>query len=262
MKFFEPQAAAMRAMVEENKWVLVLDLGGGTFDIALIKQVGVDDGATITTAANGGDPDFGGLDPVALTRLAEAVQVHLSEAEEVVVDEAFLNSSMGSAAPPRDTITPLTVISRTQVAAGPWKSLIEAFVEKTKLSVTEMMESAGFAPAGSDWSSTLPKFQKKVSSVVLAGGGANLFPLAPAIHTLLGRQPTVPPQPHQAIAAGAAMAAASSVVRGLEVVSTGMGGVVPHNIGIEVTHTIDHGRGTESREGRSSELNMDRTPGA
>lgn len=171
---------------EENKWVLVLDLGGGTFDIALIKQVGVDDGATITTAANGGDPDFGGcqfttalaayirsrgiwsdthaVDPVALTRLAEAVQVHLSEAEEVVVDEAFLNSSMGSAAPPRDTITPLTVISRAQVAAGPWKSLIEAFVEKTKLSVTEMMESAGFAPAGSDWSSTLPKFQKKVGT--------------------------------------------------------------------------------------------------
>ena len=187
--------------------VAVYDLGGGTFDISILR---VKDGIFEVLATNG-DTHLGGddIDRVLMLWLLEDVQArHHTELDRDCVDLASDNEAMqelrlaAEAAKIRlssDDRTTLTIpfasfTYHREITRAELERLIEALVAKTLGPCRQALTDAGLTPADID-------------QVVLVGGSTRVPLVRRRVQELFGKAPHSQLNPDEVVALGAAVQA-------------------------------------------------------
>jgi len=202
----EPTAAALAYGFNRGfeQLILVYDLGGGTFDVSLLRL----HGNVFEVIATGGDTFLGGADfderivdhvlesfkhqekidlrddRVVLQRIkgaAEAAKMDLSLMSNVVMDLPFVTSRKGK---PVDLRVPL---SRERL-----NQLTRDLVERTFVLCDQVMEEAGVDP-------------RTIDEVLLVGGQTRMPLVQGRIHQHFGRPPRKGVHPDEVVAMGAAL---------------------------------------------------------
>lgn len=205
----EPTAAALSyglEHMEDEKHILVYDLGGGTFDVTLLEMF---DGV-LEVKASSGDNALGGKDfderlvswladrfyekhhvrlqddayaMVKLKEHAEACKLELSSQEEAVISIPFLITRDGNPLAMEETV------SRSQ-----FEELIEDLIKKTHRPVNVVLGDSGI-PA------------EEIDMVLLVGGSTRIPVVKQDIEEFLGVKAYGALNPDYAVAEGAAIQA-------------------------------------------------------
>ncbi len=232
----EPTAAALAYGVdkEENKAVMVYDLGGGTFDVSVLSITG----GVIEVLATAGDNHLGGddfdarlveellrrfkaqygvdisHDPAAMNRLAEAAEAakrELSSVSTTTVNLPFLASDGGQ---------PLHF--ETQVTRDEFERLTADLVERTMGPCKRALADAHMGPGD-------------IGKVLMVGGSSRMPAVKRAVKQLTGKEPSESINPDESVALGACLQAGvlAGDVGGLLLLD-----VTPHSLGIEVVGDV------------------------
>ena len=228
----EPTAAALAYGVdkEEDKAVMVYDLGGGTFDVSILSiQSGV-----IEVLATAGDNHLGGDDfdarlteelarrfksesgvdlhgePAAMSRLREAAEnakKELSAVMQTTVNLPFLA-----------TKDKQPIHFETQVTRAEFDKITHDLVERTMGPCQRALADAG-------------KTASSIGKVLMVGGSSRIPAVKQAVRNLIGKEPSESINPDESVAIGACLQAGvlSGEVGGLLLLD-----VTPHSLGIEV----------------------------
>lgn len=224
----------------EERTVLVYDLGGGTFDVTVVKYTPTHFGVVATD----GDTFLGGLDwtrrlvnhvaerfqfkfsldprddprsQLALTELCEHAKRELSERVRTIVDFSYKGRSLS------------VTISRSDL-----QRLTADLLQRTKDTTELVLELSGVKPT-------------ELDAVLLVGGSTRMPAVSEMLQKLCGRPPSTVLDPQLAVAQGAAIHAAmleakatggksrlaEAIIKRLQAVSTT--DVNSHSLGVELT---------------------------
>ncbi len=218
----------------EEQHLLVYDLGGGTFDVSVVEQVG----DVLEVRASHGNVRLGGDDfderlvqhllahlsgshpydfkadrraMARLLRAAERAKVVLSSAPYARVAEEFLARYEGK-------IVHLDI----EVGRAEFEGMIDDLLRSTQESIEEALREAKL-------------LAEQLNRVLLVGGSTRIPRVRELIEEQLGIEPSLEIHPDEAVALGAAVQAA--IVDGEEV-GTLLIDVAPHSLGIEVAEVV------------------------
>jgi molecular chaperone DnaK len=229
----EPTAAALAYGMDnkENQLIAVYDLGGGTFDISILK---LEDGL-FEVLSTSGDTYLGGEDfdkrimdwliegfqhdtgmnlrddRMALQRLKEAAERakhELSSSVETRITLPFISSD--SAGPKHLN----KVLTRRE-----FEQMVEDLIQKTITPVNDALKAAGLRPG-------------QIDEVVLVGGQTRMPRVVEAVQTAFGKEPNRNINPDEVVAIGAAVQ--GGILRG-DIKDMILLDVTPLSLGIE-TH--------------------------
>jgi len=228
----EPTAAALAYGLDhrQNQTIAVYDLGGGTFDISILK---LEDGLFEVLSTSGdtylGGEDFdkrimdrlieyfqkeAGIDlredRMALQRLKEAAEkakCELSMEEESRVTLPFISQGEGGA--PKHLNY---VLTRRE-----FEGLVEDLIQRTIDPVNDAMRAAGVTP-------------KQVDEVVLVGGQTRTPKVIEAVRKVFGKDPNRNINPDEVVAVGAAIQ--GGILRG-DIKDMVLLDVTPLSLGVE-----------------------------
>jgi len=208
----EPEAAAIHYAstehVEPGQIVAVYDLGGGTFDAAVLRK-------TATGFETLGEPQgverLGGIDfdAAVFAHVREAVGGVLDDLDEsdptVIAGAARLREECIEAkeALSSDTETSIPVLlpnvmTEVRLTRGEFESMIRPTLQNTIVALQRALRSASVQPGD-------------ISRVLLVGGSSRIPLVAELVGAELGRPVAIDAHPKHAIALGAAIAAAAAV---------------------------------------------------
>src|ERR1700720_2632278 len=199
----EPTAAALAYGLDkkQNAIVAVYDLGGGTFDISILK---LHDGIFEVVATNG-DTHLGGDDidnllitialddirgdmGVDLRRNAEAVQT----IRKAVIEAKIALSSQSSIR--LDVELPGGKRYRREITREQFEQLIQSIIDRTVGPCKQAMKDAGLKP-------------EQIDEVVLVGGSTRIPKVRALVKGLFQREPHTGLDPDEVVALGAAVQA-------------------------------------------------------
>ena len=205
----EPTAASLayESSNPETRRILVFDLGGGTFDVSIVKiEKGVVEvlSSTGDNHLGGDDFDWKIVDRLAahirtehdidvkdnvtimarLKRAAENAKIELSSAPFSVIEEDHIAKKDG-----KDIHLSLE-LSRIE-----FESIIEADLSRTMESVTKAMKDAGVLPAA-------------IEKIILVGGSTRIPMVSDMLEQKIGHLPHSEIDPDLCVAVGAGMQAA------------------------------------------------------
>ncbi len=228
----EPTAAALAYGLEQQaeQFLLVYDLGGGTFDVSLIEQ----QGDIMEVRASHGNVNLGGDDfderlqqhllaqlssehrydfkedrrvMARLSRAAERTKIALSAAPYAHAAEEFLARYDGQIAH-----------LNTEVARAEFEEMVDDLLGSTLDSIDRALTDAQLQP-------------QQLQRVLLVGGSTRIPRVADMIEEHLGLQPAMEINPDEAVALGAAVQAA--IINGEDVAAM-LIDVAPHSLGIAI----------------------------
>ncbi|NLJ99737.1 MAG: molecular chaperone DnaK [Clostridia bacterium] len=227
----EPTAAALAYGLDkgDEHTILVLDLGGGTFDVSILE---LGDGVFEVKATSGnnrlGGDDFDQVivdwmvnefksahgvdlskDKMSIQRLNEAAEKAKQELSSVTSTNINLPFITATSAGPLHLDLTLT---RAQ-----FEKMIEGLVEKTIGPTRQAMSDAGLEP-------------ENIDKVILVGGSTRIPAVQEAVKKLIGKEPHKGVNPDECVALGAAIQ--SGVLAG-EVKDVLLLDVTPLSLGIE-----------------------------
>jgi molecular chaperone DnaK len=224
----EPTAAALAYEVDhpQGKTILVYDLGGGTFDVSVVR---VSKDVTEVLASHGnnhlGGDDFDdriidhlveqlrakGQDPrehrpamARLTRAAEAAKIALSDAPYALIEEEYLLERDGA-----------PVNLSLELSREDYEEMIEPYIQETLEAVHIAVKDAGLTASDLD-------------EVLLVGGATRTPLIQRRLEEALRQQPRSEVDPDLIVATGAAIQAA--VIAGDQVASV-LVDVTPYTFG-------------------------------
>lgn len=228
----EPTAAALAYGMQDDddRVVMVYDLGGGTFDVSIVEMVG---GVYEVRASHGdtklGGDDFDelilqlllvdfqkahGADPrsdlVTLSRLsaaAERAKIELSTRPFTMISEAFLTAEQGQ-----------TAHYQYELSRQSFNDLIYPLIEKTGEAIERALKDAGMKAAD-------------IQQVLLVGGSTRIPLIWEYVADKMNTEPRCDLNPEEAVALGAAVQAA--IIAG-EDVNAVLVDVTSHSLGVEV----------------------------
>lgn len=235
----EPTAAALAyglgERAERAQTVVVFDLGGGTFDVSLLRMLPPDDGEqalveVISTAGDtnlGGDDidrmladsmlkragiatdDWSGLDPStrqAITHFARSTKESISDRATVEVALGFDGDGPHSLPECRFTLT-----------REEFDLMIEPLVERTIECCRHVLRDGGLAV-------------EEVDRIVLVGGSTRIPSVRDAVESFFGRPPYTALDPDEVVGLGASVQASilEGRTRGMLLLD-----VIPLSLGIE-----------------------------
>jgi molecular chaperone DnaK len=229
----EPTAAALAYGLDnkQNQLIAVYDLGGGTFDISILK---LEDGL-FEVLSTSGDTYLGGEDfdkriidwliegfqhetgisladdRMALQRLKEAAERakhELSVSEESRITLPFISAD---ASGPKHLNS---VLTRRE-----FEKMVEDLIQKTIAPVNDALRQAGVTP-------------KDIDEVVLVGGQTRMPRVVEAVQEAFGKEPNRNINPDEVVAVGAAVQA--GILRG-DIKDMILLDVTPLSLGVE-TH--------------------------
>jgi molecular chaperone DnaK len=199
----EPTAASLAYGLDkkQNAIVAVYDLGGGTFDISILK---LHDGIFEVVATNG-DTHLGGDDidnllitialddirgdmGVDLRRNAEAVQT----IRKAVIEAKIALSSQSSIR--LDIELPGGKRYRREITREQFEQLIQSIIDRTVGPCKQAMKDAGLKP-------------EQIDEVVLVGGSTRIPKVRALVKDLFQREPHTDLNPDEVVALGAAVQA-------------------------------------------------------
>src|SRR6202521_549329 len=226
----EPTAAALAYGLDkkQNAIVAVYDLGGGTFDLSILK---LHDGIFEVVATNG-DTHLGGDDidnllitialddirgdmGVDLRRNAEAVQT----IRKAVIEAKIALSSQSSIR--LDIELPGGKRYRREITREQFEQLIQSIIDRTVGPCKQAMKDAGLKP-------------EQIDEVVLVGGSTRIPKVRALVKDLFQREPHTDLNPDEVVALGAAVQA--NILSGGSEATENMLllDVTPLSLGIEV----------------------------
>jgi len=206
----EPTAAALAYGLDKEgeRKVAVFDLGGGTFDISILR-IGKEDGeSVIEVLATNGDTHLGGdnfdqvvidwlveefrketgidlsQDAMALQRLkdaAERAKCELSSSLETEINLPFITADQSG---PKHLVKKLT--------RARFEQMVKHLVERCRGPVTQALEDAKLTPADID-------------EVILVGGATRMPIVQNFIKEFFGKEPSKGVNPDEVVALGAAI---------------------------------------------------------
>ena len=196
----EPTAASLAYGLDARNrgTIAVYDLGGGTFDISILK---VEDGVFQVLSTNG-DTHLGGDDiDLLLTRRViadvgpgdlppETVQ----EIRKAVIRAKWDLSEQQTTDIRIDPVPGLPHGYQKAITRGEFESLIQPFVDRTLGPCRQALADAGLEP-------------KDIEEAVLVGGSTRIPLVRQAVETLFGRAPHTELNPDEVVALGAAIQA-------------------------------------------------------
>ncbi|MGH7271664.1 MAG: Hsp70 family protein, partial [Polyangiaceae bacterium] len=232
----EPTAAAIAFGFgrETKKTLVVYDLGGGTFDISIVR---IAQDGTFEVLGTGGDTALGGADVdqrviewlaagfqkehgvdlranrSALQRLKEAAEVAkvaLSSAERADIDLPLI-----AAQPSGDALHLRCTLTRAELEAM-CKPLVDRTIALTR-------EALAMSRTRID----------QVDDLLLVGGSSRIPAVHRAVTELLGRKPSQRVHPDEAVAVGAAIHGHALTVRGK---SVRLLDVTPYTLGVRLSN--------------------------
>jgi molecular chaperone DnaK len=226
----EPTAASLAYGIDrkQNAIVAVYDLGGGTFDISILK---LHDGIFEVVATNGdthlgGDDidnllitialdDIGGDMGVDLRRSAEAVQT----IRKAMIEAKIALSSQSSIR--LDIELPAGKRYRREITREQFEQLIQSIIDRTVGPCKQAMKDAGLKP-------------EQIDEVVLVGGSTRIPKVRALVKDLFQREPHTDLNPDEVVALGAAVQA--NILSGGSEATENMLllDVTPLSLGIEV----------------------------
>jgi molecular chaperone DnaK len=235
----EPTAAAFAYGFdkEDDKQVVVYDLGGGTFDVSVLDISHEKDSkqSTIEVKASTGDTHLGGddfdqkiihwiieefkkdqgidlsKDKTALQRLkesAEKAKIELSTAQETEINQPFITTDDSG---PKHLVLKMTRAKLEEIVGD--------LVDKTLKPCEEAIKDAGFE-------------KKDIDEVILVGGMTRMPYVQKKVEEFFGKKPNVSVNPDEVVALGAAVQAGQfeGSIGGKEVLLLD---VTPLTLGIE-----------------------------
>ena len=199
----EPTAAALAYGLDKKKngIVAVYDLGGGTFDISILK---LHDGIFEVIATNG-DTHLGGDDidnlliAIALDDIAGDLKVDLRRNAEVVqvVRKAVIEAKILLSSQPAakiDVALPGGLRYQREITREWFETLIEPVLQRTIGPCKQALKDAGFAAA-------------QIDEAVLVGGSTRIPRVQQLVEGLFQRKPHTELNPDEVVALGAAVQA-------------------------------------------------------
>jgi Fe-S protein assembly chaperone HscA len=226
----EPTAAALAYGLDQRKngIVAVYDLGGGTFDISILK---LHDGIFEVVATNG-DTHLGGDDidnlliAIALDDIQGDLKLDLRRSGEGVqrIRKAVIEAKIALSSQPStklDVELPGGHSYQREVTREMFEQLIQPVIDRTIGPTKQALKDAGLKPA-------------QVDEVVLVGGSTRIPKVRRLVQELFGRTPHTDLNPDEVVALGAAVQA--NILGGGSAVTKEMLllDVTPLSLGIEV----------------------------
>lgn len=191
----EPTAAALAYGLESGAEGVyaIYDLGGGTFDVSLLKL----EGGVFQVLATAGDTALGGDDLDRMIADAFLDSCKAQGCEEIVQCGASLAALLGKARAAKEALSEKEEItlekgftlSRAQLA-----KLARPLIDRTLEICTQALEDAGIAPID-------------VKGVVMVGGSTRLIAVREAVEQYFGKKPLLDIDPDRVVAYGAAIQA-------------------------------------------------------
>jgi len=202
----EPTAAALAYEMNntETRQILIYDLGGGTFDVSIVK---IEEGVVEVLASTGdnhlGGDDFGQKitehlvehieselklkvkdDPLVMARLhraAESAKIDLSTVTYTTIEEDHLGKKDGQ-----------DIHLSLEFSKVMFEDMIEADLARTMESVSRAMEDAGVLPGA-------------INKTILVGGSTRIPRITELLEEKIGHAPHGEIDPDLCVALGAAM---------------------------------------------------------
>jgi molecular chaperone DnaK len=199
----EPTAAALAYGLDKRKKgiVAVYDLGGGTFDISILK---LHDGIFEVVATNG-DTHLGGDDidnlliAVALDDVQGDLKLDLRRSGEAVqrIRKAVIEAKIALSSQPStklDVELPGGHRYQREITREMLEQLIQPVIDRTIGPTKQALKDAGLRPA-------------EIDEVVLVGGSTRIPRVRQLVQDLFGRTPHTDLNPDEVVALGAAVQA-------------------------------------------------------
>ncbi len=226
----EPTAAALAYGLDKRKngIVAVYDLGGGTFDISILK---LHDGIFEVVATNG-DTHLGGDDidnlliAIALDDIQGDLKLDLRRSGEGVqrIRKAVIEAKIALSSQPStklDVELPGGQRYQREITREMFEQLIQPVIDRTAGPTKQALKDASLKPA-------------QIDEVVLVGGSTRIPKVRQLVQDLFGRTPHTDLNPDEVVALGAAVQA--NILGGGSAVTKEMLllDVTPLSLGIEV----------------------------
>jgi len=226
----EPTAASLAYGLDkkQNGIVAVYDLGGGTFDISILK---LHDGIFEVIATNG-DTHLGGDDidnlliTIALDDIRGDLGVDLRRNAEAVqaIRKAVIEGKIALSSQPSiklDIDLPQAKRYQREITRERFEQLIQPIIDRTVGPCKQAMKDAGLKP-------------EQIDEVVLVGGSTRIPKVRALVRELFRREPHTDLNPDEVVALGAAVQA--NILGGGSLATQNMLllDVTPLSLGIEV----------------------------
>jgi len=196
----EPTAAALSygKKNQANKTIMVYDLGGGTFDVSIMKiQNGIMD-----TLASHGDHQLGGADwdriivDYALKEIGTSYDKLTPREQGMMMLAAEETKKTLTSQDKANLSFSYKGIQNVEITREDFEALTADLIERTMMLVDETMEMAGVTP-------------QQIDEVLLVGGSTFMPMVKAAVTEKMGKNPKMA-DPNLAVAKGAALTALQS----------------------------------------------------
>jgi molecular chaperone DnaK len=208
----EPTAAAMAYGLDKktSEKIVVFDLGGGTFDVSVLKVDDEDGHKVFEVISTSGDTHLGGddfdeeiihyvaeefkreygidlrQDTMALQRLQEACEKAKKELSSVPQTDINLPFITADASGPKHL--------QVSITRAKFEELIDGMIERCRKPVMQALEDAKFKPSDID-------------EIVLVGGSTRVPKVQEMVKAIFGKDPHKGVNPDEVVAVGAAIQA-------------------------------------------------------
>src|ERR1700692_3562050 len=203
----EPTAAALAYGLHEKQRgnVAVYDLGGGTFDISVLKLISTDEGDIYQVLSTNGDTHLGGddidnlLQAFVHEKILQADEIDFSPHGELAQELRKALIALKHELSERDSTTlnfplPNGKVFEHEFTRGALEALIRPVVDRTMAPVRQALADAQLSP-------------KQIEEVVLVGGTTRTPLIRRTVQEFFDRKPHTELNPDEVVALGAAVQA-------------------------------------------------------